>query len=153
MTVIVAGLPSSAGPLLETETIEGSTLRMFTVACAVVHVLSSSHTLRMTVCESGPPRSEASNVTFWPGVSYVPLLSRSQAKVTLPPSGSDPEPLRPTEAPSFTEYGPPAFAVGGSLDGSRTVNEYEISGAGPVTSFGPSDCDGLKLTAHFALKT
>ena len=59
------------------DVIVGATFVMFTVACATVAAPRLSVTWRLTVGVAGP--SAAENDTDWPGVSKVPLPSRSQA--------------------------------------------------------------------------
>ena len=61
---------------------------------------------------AGPSTEAAENVVLWPGVSNVPLSSRSQAYVTVRPSGSEPVALTRTLPPSSTAYGPPASTIG-----------------------------------------
>src|SRR5207237_4019521 len=97
----------------------GATFVTCTVACATSVRPPSSVTCTFTVGVAGP--SSAENVTDCPGVSKVPLPSRSQAYVSGSPSGSVPDAGSVIELPSATEYGPPASALGGSLSVSRTT--------------------------------
>ena len=75
---------------------------MLTVAVSVAALPKASVTLTATVRVEGALSAAAENVADWPGVSKVPSLSRSQAKVTAVPSGSVPVALRVTELPSTT---------------------------------------------------
>ena len=81
-----------------------------------------SQTRNVTGTDAGPSRPL--NATFWPGVSKLPLLSRSHAYVRTVLSTSDPLPFNVMLEPSSTVYGPPALAVGGSLTGTTlTITE------------------------------
>lgn len=62
--MIVAEDPSSIGPLLVTELIDGSALTMLTVVESVSQALWLSQTWRTTVWLSGPSRPAAENVGF-----------------------------------------------------------------------------------------
>src|SRR6266542_1250870 len=100
----------------------GATLAMCTVAVALPVRPPSSVTRTVIAGDAGPSSPAAENVTFCPGVSNVPSPSRSQAYESAPPSGSEAEPDTDTDAPSATAYGPPAPAVGGSLNVIRTTD-------------------------------
>jgi hypothetical protein len=92
------------------------------VYCLTPPSLSSVPSLTRTagVRVAGPSIAAAENVAFCPGVSNVPLSSRS-AYVSASPSSSVPDAASPTLPPSSTEYGPPELACGGLLSVNRTT--------------------------------
>src|SRR6266511_981229 len=96
----------------------------------------------------GALSAAAENVTLWPGVSKLPLLSRSHAYVSGPPSGSLAEAETTTEAPSPTWYGPPASTVGGVVVISGSTGEE----AGKVLAPNPPTSPPLNLIASQSLK-
>src|SRR5207302_11465783 len=83
------------------EVIVGATFVTWTIASATSERPPSSMTRTFTVGVAGP--SGAENVTDCPGVSKVPLPSRSQAYVSGSPSGSVADADNVIELPSATE--------------------------------------------------
>src|SRR5438445_290974 len=100
LTAAVAGPASTAGATFSTDTL----------AVATSHAPSASQTRKRGDTLTGPSRPAAEKVTSSPAVSKLPSPSRSHANDRASPSGSVPEPDRPTEPPSGTEYGRPASA-------------------------------------------
>ena len=104
MFPLVDTLASGIGATWKRAVIVGATLFTLTVTGATVQALGSgvplSQTWRRTVGVAGPSRPL--KVTFCPSVSKSTLLSRSQAKVTLELSMSEPLPFSVMLEPSST---------------------------------------------------
>lgn len=97
----------------------GGTFAICTTAAAVAVSPPASRTSTWTVGVAGP--SGAAKLTVLPGVSKVPLSSKSHAYVSAPPSGS--LPVAPTCAtlPSSTENGPSGATDGGWFTDAAVV--------------------------------
>ena len=113
----------------------GATLSIVIVAGLVSTAPSSSVTLRVTTVEVGPSRAEASKVGDAPGVSNTPSLFRSHSKVRISAApASVAVPVRPTDEPSLTAYGPPALDTGGRLTTVTTSDPTPVSPSSSVAS-------------------